>query len=388
MKKWVLLFLVTLAIAACGWVYFDAHRPYRAFSGNLILTIEPGKSAPEIAQSLVERGVLRHSLPFLVLHALGRRRHRTLKAGEYLFDGPASPLDVYEKIAQGRIYYHLVVIPEGSDRFDIARILQQKLGMDPEQFLQVTRQTAPIRDLDPSAPTLEGYLFPDSYRFAHGATAAVVVETMVGQFRKVLGADFAQDFGPGFPSLHDVLTLASLIEKETPDPAERSLIAGVFERRLAAGMTLDCDPTVAYAARLDSGLPGPAFAPITESQLQSPSPYNTYRQPGLPPGPICSPGEVSLRAALHPAAGKALYFVSNNHGGHVFASTLAEHERNVARYRREIASSQPIIANGASTDSKPEPAVAKKTPRHRERRKRVRRRSRRARHKEPKGAHS
>ena len=141
---WLLLLVATLGLAATGWIYQNVHQPYRGYSNSLVLTLEPGESAPRIGRRLVERGVLRRELPFLALHAMGRFRHRTLKAGEYLFDRPATPLDVYEKIAQGKVYYHLVVIPEGSDRFDMARILEQKLGLDPEEFLRVTRQTAAI----------------------------------------------------------------------------------------------------------------------------------------------------------------------------------------------------------------------------------------------------
>jgi UPF0755 protein len=156
---------------------------------------------------------------------------------------------------------------------------------------------------------------------------------MLARFHHVLETKFREQLPPGSARLHEVITLAALVEKETPDPAERPVIAGVFTRRLAKGMALQCDPTVIYAARLDGRPPGP----ITPSDLDFDSPYNTYRRAGLPPGPIASPGEVSIRAALYPAEGNTLYFVSNNHHGHVFARTLAEHQRNVARYRREVA---------------------------------------------------
>ena len=156
-------------------------------------------------------------------------------------------------------------------------------------------------------------------------------------FRHVLEARLPQalELGPG--RLHELVTLASLVEKETPDASERPIIAGIFERRIEKGWPLQCDPTVIYAIRLKYGLMGRTIGPLTWTDLAVESPYNTYRQGGLPPGPICSPGEASLGAALDPGPGDLLYFVSNNHGGHLFARTLAEHHRNVARYRREMA---------------------------------------------------
>ncbi len=342
-----LCFVFIVALAAAGLLYRELRRPYRGYSGNLVIEIEPGTRTSEVALSLVSRGVLAHRVPFLILHALDLLRRRSVKAGEYVFDRPLTPLEVHRKLVQGDVYLRTVVIPEGSDRFDIARILDQQLGLDPELFLRITEQPSPIRDLDPQAPTLEGYLFPDTYRFPRGASAATVTLAMLARFRRVLSLRLPPDLQQSPARLHEAVTLASLVEKETPAADERPLIAGVFARRLRVRMPLQCDPTVVYAARLSHESGGPfqgrlrpplqPAGPITHSELALASPYNTYRNAGLPPGPICSPGESSIRAALDPAPGQALYFVSNNHGGHVFASTLAEHQRNVARYRRELA---------------------------------------------------
>lgn len=323
-------------VAALGLLLGDLYRPYRGYPGSLTLSIEPGTSTVAVANLLAERGVLAHRLPFLFRYAMGRPRH-SLKAGEYRFDRPLRPIDVYWKLVEGEVHLYTVVIPEGSDRFDMARILNERLGMDPATFLRATEVTALVRDLDPRAPTLEGYLFPDTYLFARGATAARVVEAMVGRFRQMMRNKFSVELAQPDPSLHDVITIASLVEKETPDAGERPLIAGVFERRLKIGLPLACDPTVIYAARLDDRMLERPLAPIKESDLEFNSPYNTYRRAGLPPGPIASPGETSIRAAFHPASGEFLYFVSNNQGGHVFARTLAEHQQNVARYRRRVA---------------------------------------------------
>lgn len=335
MKK--LLWMVPLAalVLAAAWLARETDTPYRGYQTSLLLTIPPGAKAAGVARELCARGVLRTRLPFLFRYWLGRRRGATIKFGEYRFDRSLTPLEVYEKLARGDVYLHTVVIPEGSDRLDMARIYQRDIGLDPQAFLAATRDPAPVRDLDPLAPSLEGYLFPDTYRFPRGATAASVVAAMLARFRGVMDSRFRQALPPGPDGLHSVVTLASLVEKETPNPAERPMIAGVFTRRLAKGMALDCDPTVIYAARLSSNFADAFNRPLTRADLETPSPYNTYLNTGLPPGPICSPGAASIEAALHPAAGKALYFVSNRHGGHVFADTLAEHDRNVARYRKQ-----------------------------------------------------
>jgi peptidoglycan lytic transglycosylase G len=323
----LLAFITGLAVAGS-----EILRTYRGYAGQIIVDIPPGTQAPEVATRLAENGVIAHRWPFLLIYGADRWRHH-LKAGEYLFDHPLRPLDVYRKLIRGEVYFRSVVIPEGSNRFDIARILQRRLGIDPEDFLRVTQEASPVHDLDPQAPTLEGYLFPDTYRFEFHPTSAHIAMTMLARFREVLRRDFQQNLDPSNENIHQVMTLASLVEKETPDPDERAIIAQVFGLRLQKGMPLQCDPTVAYAAEMAQLAP----APITESDLNLRSPYNTYVHTGLPPGPICSPGKASILAALHPASTDYLYFVSNNHGGHRFARTLAEHQRNVARYRKQAA---------------------------------------------------
>ncbi|HZT70089.1 MAG TPA: endolytic transglycosylase MltG [Terriglobia bacterium] len=346
MKKTLVVLALLATIAGIAVIGTEILRPYQGYSGRTIVDIPPGMQAPEVADQLVSKGVLAHRLPFLLIYAAGRwRRHDHLKAGEYLFDQPMRPLDVYRKIVRGEVYFRTVVIPEGSNRFDIARILQRTLGIAPEDFLKVTQQTSLIHDLDPKAPSLEGYLFPDTYRFEYHSTPASIVMTMLARFRQVLHQNFGQELSNRDESLHKVMTLASLVEKETPDPGERTIIAQVFELRLRKGMLLQCDPTVAYAAEIAQR---PA-SPITESGLNLKSPYNTYLHPGLPPGPICNPGKASISAAIHPASTDYLYFVSNNHGGHRFAKTLAEHRRNVARYRKQEVALQHLAPEGART---------------------------------------
>ena len=351
MKRRLLLLAAVPALAGMVWIIGNLRRPYRAYSGNLILVIEPGSHALEVAQLLASRGVLAHRLPFLLVHLYGRARHHRLKAGEYLFDRPLNPIDVYRKLIRGDVYLHAVVIPEGSDRFDIARIVEQQLGISPEDFLSSTEQNSLIRDIDPGALNHEGYLYPDTYRFPRTAGPAVVVTAMLGRFRRVLELRLPPELARSPERLRTTITLASLVEKETPDPAERPVIAGVFARRLERNILLECDPTVIYANRLVRRSISRSSGPITRSELAADSPYNTYSHAGLPPGPICSPGLVSIRAALNPTPGQSLYFVSNNRGGHVFANTLQEHQRNVTRYRREVAAlRRPPAGNNEGAD--------------------------------------
>lgn len=335
MKK--LAWIVPLAIIAASilWTAWEFYMPYKGYSGSVVLDIPAGARATQVSRELESRGVLSWQWPFLLRYWIGRRRHETIKFGEYRFERLLDVSQVYSKLVRGEVWLHTVVIPEGSDRMDEARIFQREVGLDPQTFLSAASNPAAIRDLDPLAQSLEGYLFPDSYRFPRGVAAAKVISTMLARFRAVYNARLQNQLEGR--SLHDVLTLASLVEKETPRASERPEIAGVFTRRLEKGMALDCDPTVIYAVRLASGNSLSLFnGPLTRGNLQAPSPYNTYIHPGLPPGPICNPGAASIEAALHPAAGTALYFVSNNHGGHVFADTLAQHNRNVEQYRKEI----------------------------------------------------
>ncbi|MGH9449559.1 MAG: endolytic transglycosylase MltG [Terriglobia bacterium] len=338
MKKWLGIVLLLIVILAGAWTAKELYAPYQGYAGSVILEIPPGTNAPKTATLLQARGILARRIPFLFRYGLGRPRRETIKSGEYQFTHPMSASEVYEKLVRGEVYLHAVVIPEGSDRLDMAQIFSRDIGINPASFLAATSDPTAIRDLDPQAPSLEGFLFPDTYRFPRGATTAKVVSAMLARFREVWDSQFRPDLPTGPDGLHDVITLASLVEKETPSPAERPLVAGVFARRLKLGMPLQCDPTVIYAMRLSEQLSDPASlftGPLTHDDLETPSPYNTYLHSGLPPGPICSPGAASIRAALDPAAGTALYFVSNNHGGHVFSDTLREQNRNVMHYREE-----------------------------------------------------
>ena len=337
-----LVFLGLLAVVS------ELYRPYQAYSGEVLVDIEPGTGAPRVAELLVEKGVLPHRLPFLLRYWVSRPSH-TLKAGEYHFNRPLRPIDVYRKLVRGETVLYAVVIPEGSDRFDMARIFEETFGIRAEDFLHACAPPAAIHDLDPQAPSLEGYLFPDTYKFQHGVDSETIVAAMLARFRRILETRFPAELRRDPEELHEVVTLASMVEKETSLPDERPLIASVFAKRLHRGWLLQCDPTVVYASRLE----GRSVGRILQNDLEIDSPYNTYLHVGLPPGPIASPGEASIRAALDPDPGEFLYFVSNNKGGHVFSKTLAEHERNVARYRRQVAALRRVQQQEAKVTARP-----------------------------------
>ena len=251
-----------------------------------------------------------------------------LQAGEYQFARAATVGEVIGRIARGDIYYFDFTAPEGSNIFDIARLLEQKGIMTSAEFLEAASDTAPIRDLAPQAQTLEGFLFPSTYRLAHSTTAPQLARMMTDEFRKNWTRLVKAQATAADP--WRTVILASLVEKETSVAEERPLIAGVFANRLAKGMRLECDATVIYAALLDNRYRGK----IHKSDLASANPYNTYQNAGLPPGPIANPGAASLSAALAPAETNFLYFVAKPEGGsHQFSATLAQHAKAVQAYR-------------------------------------------------------
>lgn len=315
--------VATLAAALAGATAWLLQRPYAAFSGSIRVEIPRGSTSRAMARQLADAGVVRH--PWLFLAARAVRRGRVLQAGEYRFSRPATPLEVVDRLIRGDVIFYEVSIPEGYNLFDIAGAVEQVGFLRREAFLESARDPAPIRDLAPQAQTLEGYLFPDTYRITRDNTEADLCRMMVRRFRKV----WAELGSP--PDPHRTVTLASLVEKETAVAEERPLVASVFANRLAQGMKLDCDPTTIYAALLEGRWRGVIY----RSDLDNPHPYNTYRNPGLPPGPIANPGIASLRAALAPAETEYLFFVAlpDGSGRHQFSRDLASHAAAARRYR-------------------------------------------------------
>ncbi len=318
--------LVVVALALLLW-------PYQGFAGQKVVVIEQGLGRRAIAGRLADEGVLRSRWPFL-LYAYAQP-HRTLKAGEYVFDRPMSAAEVFSKLARGEVHLYALTIPEGWTRWDIADEVARLQLASRDAFLDAAGNTALVSDLAPQATSLEGYLFPDTYHFARPSEPAAMARTMVEHFRRVYAPLREKAAAPGGLTPHQLVTLASLVEKETSVRDERGLVAAVFYNRLQRRFPLQCDPTVIYAERLAKQ--GEFDRAINVSDLERDSPYNTYKHAGLPPGPIANPGRAALAAVMNPPASDFLYFVSNNQGGHQFARTGAEHERNVARYRRQRA---------------------------------------------------
>ena len=327
----LILLVVLAAAAAAGYVWYSIEKPYGTIPADgLYVDIPHGASRRAAAHILKKAGVIRNSLAF----EFYARRHpkRTLQAGEYFFDHPQAGKEVFWKLANGEVYQQPFTVREGETIYDIARDLEAAKYIAADDFLRAAEDPTGIKDLFPEARTLEGFLFPATYNLPKHAPAEELTGMMVRKFREALANVLPNGNEGSDPpvSIGSVVTLASLVERETPKPDERRLVAGVFTNRLEKNMPLQCDPTVIYALQMDDEYNGT----LRLRDLRLNSPYNTYRNRGLPPGPIGNPGEVALRAALHPALTDYLYFVANTQGGHFFASTLAEHNKNVAKYHR------------------------------------------------------
>ncbi|MDP9038907.1 MAG: endolytic transglycosylase MltG [Acidobacteriota bacterium] len=338
-----LVLFALLAAGAGAWLVLAPVGPARGTpdAQAVYVDVAPGTGAAGIATQLQRAGVLRSRFAFELLRAV---KGGTLKAGEYRFNHPADAREVYARIARGDVYTIALSVPEGYNIFDIAQAAEAA-GLAPkDQFLAAERsETRLIADLNPSASSLEGYLFPDTYRFPRTATPVQILGAMVRRFRQA-----AEQLGLAAEpkeTLARTVVMASLVEKEVAVDTERPLVAGVFENRLARGIPLATDPAVIYAALLEGRYRGTIYA----SDLQAPSPYNTYRRPGLPPGPICNPGLAAFKAALAPAKTGFLYFVADAEGHSRFSSTLAEHTAHVQEYRR---------ATGEAVPAPPSPTAA------------------------------
>ena len=322
-RSWLFAAAAATAVAAAGSLFL----PGPPLNREVFLDIPRGTGSLGAARALAGAGVIRYQWQFLALRALHPRA--TFQAGEYQFQKPASPRAVFDRLCRGDVFYRQLTVPEGYTIFDIAEALERLGGISSREFLQAASDASPIRDLAPEARSLEGFLFPDTYRVSRQTAAADLCLQMTNRFRKAWA-----ELGGSGPVLAAV-TMASLIEKETAVQSERPLVASVFYNRLRIGMPLDCDPTAIYAALLEGRYRGTIY----RSDLDSRHRYNTYQHAGLPPGPIANPGAGALRAALQPAQTRYLYFVArpDNSGAHTFSETLDQHQRAVARYRRASA---------------------------------------------------
>jgi UPF0755 protein len=344
------LTLLLLAVLGVGgllaWALWMPVTP----EGQKFVMLRPGYSTRRIAAELKSAGVIRNALAFVFWHRLHRKQ--SLKAGEYLFDKTAKALDVHDRLVRGDIYVHTVVIPEGYTMFDIAEAVEDAGLGSRREFLDVAQSDLGlISDLAPDAKSLEGYLFPNTYEFTRTQNMKDIVAAMVKQFRQVteqIGlATGVQNIDPQRADssktdaqrtdaqkteVQKIVTMASIIEKETAVAEERPLVASVYYNRLAQNMALQADPSVIYAELLDGTYGGA----LHHSDMRFQSAYNTYAHPGLPPGPISNPGRTSLEAAMHPAKTDYYYFVSDGNSHHRFSRSLEEHNQNVARLRQTV----------------------------------------------------
>jgi UPF0755 protein len=351
--------VLVAALALVGWLAWGVLTPVQPHGQTLVM-LRPGYSTRRIAAELKSAGVIRSEQAFVLWRYISHRR--SLKAGEYLFEQPANIIDVQKRLRRGDVYFHTVVVPEGFTIFDIAHAIEAA-GLGPAQdFLKVAQtDTALISDIAPNATSLEGFLFPDTYQFSRMMSMEEMAGAMACQFRIVaveLGltepaaapaeADQTKKTGNhcSFISivirdhadqkppldLEHMVTMASIIEKETSVPDERALVASVYYNRLEKKIALDADPSVIYAELLAGTYTGA----LHHDDMRFNSPYNTYTHVGLPPGPIGNPGKSALEAAMHPAQSDYYYFVADAQGHHRFAHTLEEHDKNVAAYRRAM----------------------------------------------------
>ena len=366
MKKLVLLIFVAL-LGAAGWLAWALLAPVNVARQTFVM-LRPGYSTHRIAEELKSAGVIRSAQAFVLLQYFHHKR--SLKAGEYLFEKPANMLEVQHRLGHGDVYFHTVVVPEGFTIFDIARAIQDAGLGSADEFLKVAQSdTSLISDIAPGARSLEGFLFPDTYEFTRMMSMQEMAAAMVCQFRVVAqqiglieapqGSSLNTVSSKSTPNGHGgcvtvqvrdvnetptsdsirevttlerVVTMASIVEKETAVPEERPLVASVYYNRLGKRIALDADPSIIYAELLGGTYQGA----LHHADMQFSSPYNTYRNVGLPPGPIGNPGRTALEAAMHPARSDFFYFVADAQGHHRFARTIEEHNKNVIAYRRAM----------------------------------------------------
>ncbi len=331
LSLWISILLLLL-VSSGYWGYRDLRTPHTHTANEELIVIETGMSKRTIIRNLVEKGILARQFPTLIYLAFYSKNK--LQAGEYRFESPITPLEVVDKLQKGIIVSEQVTIPEGYDQFDLLEALVTA-KIDSREALQTAlKDRALIADLDSEARDLEGYLFPDTYSYTSRTRAGQFIATMVKRCRQIFTPERqarARELGL---SIRQLMTLASLVEREAKIDTERPIIAAVFYNRLKRNMRLDCDPTFIYAAKLigrwDNNVNNPAHR-------RSTSPYNTYFVTGLPPGPITSPGVKSIDAVLYPAKVDYLYFVANGiDGGHRFSRTEAQHLAAVAAYYRQV----------------------------------------------------
>ena len=327
--KPALIISAVIPLLLCAWFSFEFYGTSMAAPEKILFVVESGKGIQSIAQDLKEEGIIKKTWPFLLGYKL-YFSPKSLKAGEYELSLPVSTKKILTILSEGKVFFHPVTIPEGLTRREIAQHLESFGIIEEEDFLEVCSRTGLLGSYDIEAENLEGYLFPETYHLSRGISAETIITTLVTQFKTVFTEEWRQRAIEINMTPRKVVILASLIEKETSFPEERKLVSAVFHNRLRIRMKLDCDPTIIYAMK-ELGI---YEGRLLKRHLKFESPYNTYLRRGLPPGPICNPGQAALEAALYPSDDKYIYFVSKNDGSHVFSRTFNEHQRAVRKYQR------------------------------------------------------
>lgn len=326
----VILVLAVGITLSAAWFYTQLETPYyNSPTNETFVEITRGSNTGKIADLLVESGILRNRIPFIAYLRFTDNAQR-IKAGEYRFTEPANPKQITQRLIMGDVYYRAITVPEGLTAQETIELLARNGFGSLAEMEPILRNTDWIRDMDPNAENLEGYLFPETYHFSRKADSREIIKTMVEQFRKQFQAIRAELPLPAGWNIPRVVILASMIEKEVQKAEERPLVSSVFHNRLKGRIALACDATIIYAMKLAGTYNGN----IRKSDLSMESPYNTYIHRDLPPGPIANPGADSLRAALNPAVTEYLYYVSRNDGTHVFSRNYREHQQAVNKYQR------------------------------------------------------
>jgi UPF0755 protein len=332
--RFILISVIVFAVVICLGVYYVYSLVYSPFKGyseeKKIVVIQRGSSVDDMIHTLVYAGVLKDEQGFKVILKF-KGGERSLLAGEYLFDRPMSAMEVYDKFRRGDVYYHRFTVPEGKDIYDISAIAEAEGLFRKEDLLSIMNDPALILDIDPSADSLEGYVFPDTYLVSRIMEPGEIVAKMIGNFREKYNGNLKGIIIAQGSDLRQIVIIASIIEKETSLPGERSIISSVIHNRLKIGMGLQMDPTIIYALKKDGAYDGN----LKREHKAMDSPYNTYKYRGLPPGPICNPGISSLIAACSPADTKYLYYVSKNDGSHEFSTNVHDHNMAVYKWQKK-----------------------------------------------------
>jgi len=325
----IIVILLTLCLGTFFVLYLDllrfASQPANQNALTAVFLVSPGERFNNIADNLYKLGVLKHPFKFRMLGRL-KGYDKRIRAGEYLLSTSMTPIQILEILSSGKIRLRRVMVPEGYSLKQIATVVEQTGLVSKEEFLRACRDKNLLNKLNIEATSFEGYLFPDTYYFPRGVSAEKIISTMVKRFWSKFKPEWRKQAEELGWSVHEVVTLASIIEKETGEPSERALISSVFHNRLKRKMRLESDPTVIYGLKEFNGN-------LTRKHLNTPTPYNTYRIRGLPPGPISNPGAAAIRSALYPAVTEYLYFVSKRDRTHKFSTSIKEHNEAVRKYQ-------------------------------------------------------